>query len=175
MRKAPSAYVPIFALWQAPIGWFGFVAGERGLVAIVFHSEADEVRRRIEEGHPTASPGEDGILCKAIAQLKEYFRGKRRVFDVPLDFHDLSPFTAAVLRILSQVPFGETLTYGELAAEVGKPHAARAVGRAMAGNPFPIVIPCHRVVGKGGKMTGYTGGEGIATKEWLLRFEQERK
>jgi methylated-DNA-[protein]-cysteine S-methyltransferase len=103
--------------------------------------------------------------------LDDYFHGRRRNFELPLAMDTLTPFTTRVLRTLAQVKYGSTLTYGELAALAGFPSAARAVGRAMATNPFPIIIPCHRVLGAGGKMTGYSGGEGIATKQWLLRFE----
>lgn len=174
MSRIPSV-AQEFRLWRAPIGWLGVVAGRDGLVEIVSGTDADAVLSRIDQAFPSAGAREDGVASEAVGQLEEYFLGRRHRFDLPLDFQALAPFTAVVLRALAEVPFGSTLTYGELAALVGRPRAARAVGRAMAVNPFLIVIPCHRVMGAGGRMTGYSGGEGIATKEWLLRFEAEKQ
>jgi len=175
MRKRHSADGSIFALWQSPIGWVGVVAGEQGLVEIISHPDLREVRRRIEASWPDAVEKREGPVDAALTQLADYFSGERRQFDLPLDFRGLSPFTLTVLQSLARLPFGERITYGRMAARVGRPRAARAVGRAMAVNPFAIVVPCHRVLGAGGTLTGYSGGEGIATKEWLLRFEEERK
>lgn len=174
MRKRHSTDGCIFALWQFPIGWLGVVAGEQGLVSIVSHPDPQEVRRRIEATWPEAVEKREGPVDAALKQLAAYFAGERKQFDLPLDFQGLPPFTAEVLQSLALMPFGERITYGRMAARVGRPRAARAVGRAMAGNPFPIVVPCHRVVGADGALTGYSGGEGIATKEWLLRFEEKR-
>lgn len=174
MRRITSHGGGEFGLWRSPIGWVGVVAFEAGLAEIVLCQDADEVCRRIAECHPAAVARKAGAVARALAQLEEYFRGSRSTFDLPLDFSALPPFTAAVLRTLAAVPFGRTVTYGELAVLTGRPGAARAVGRAMAVNPFLIVVPCHRVLGAGGQMTGYSGGEGIATKEWLLRFEAKK-
>lgn len=163
-----------FALWSSPIGWIGAVARDGLLVALFIHPDPLESRERISRYFPGALPGEDGVLDEVRHQIGEYFRHQRRVFDLPLDFTGISSFTAQVLRHLSGVPQGETITYGELAQQIGRPHAARAVGGALAANPFPIVVPCHRVVGAKGRLTGYSGGEGIVTKKWLLEFEGER-
>jgi methylated-DNA-[protein]-cysteine S-methyltransferase len=83
----------------------------------------------------------------------------------------LRPFQIQVLQIVFSIPYGGTRTYGEIAYDIGNPKAARAVGRANATNPMPLVIPCHRVIGSDGKLRGYGGGEGLATKEWLLQME----
>lgn len=163
-----------YGIWQGPIGCFGLVAEGEYLLEIVSAPAADAVLERISRLYPQAKAQTAGVIADALQQLDDYFRGRLRHFDLPLKMDHLPPFTAKVLRILAQVPYGATLTYGELAALAGAPQAARAVGRAMATNPFPVVIPCHRVLGAGGKMTGYSGGEGIATKEWLLRFEAEK-
>jgi methylated-DNA-[protein]-cysteine S-methyltransferase len=160
-----------YAMWCSPVGWLGLVSGREGLVAIVFAGDPAGVRHRIAEAHPLAVEGEDATLAEAVRQLDEYFRGVRRRFNLPLDLRGLSSFAGAVLRALSGVPCGQTVTYGGLAALAGRPGAARAVGRVMAANPLPIVIPCHRVLGADGRLVGYSGGEGIATKERLLRFE----
>src|SRR5262249_54497647 len=101
-------------------------------------------------------------------ELDEYFAGKRRAFDLPLDLR-VAPFPAEVLRELARVPYGRTDTYGALAARVGRPKAARAVGTVMNRNPIPIVLPCHRIVGANGALTGYAGG--LEIKQTLLELE----
>jgi O-6-methylguanine DNA methyltransferase len=108
----------------------------------------------------------------ARRELDEYFAGRRRVFDLSLDLRALPPFTVSVLEELARVPYGETTTYGTLAAKVGHPRAARAVGTVMNRNRIPIVLPCHRVVGSDGDLTGYAGG--LDRKLTLLELEGAR-
>jgi methylated-DNA-[protein]-cysteine S-methyltransferase len=165
----------VYGLWRGPVGYLGLVSDNTRLLEIVSAFSPVEVHERIARAYPPASALDADVIVEARQQLDDFFSGRRRQFDLPLDLAQLSPFTAKVLRILAQVPYGTTLTYGELATLAGSPQAARAVGRAMAVNPFPIIIPCHRVIGAGGKMTGYSGGEGIATKKWLLHFEAENR
>ncbi|MBA3475504.1 MAG: methylated-DNA--[protein]-cysteine S-methyltransferase, partial [Actinobacteria bacterium] len=105
----------------------------------------------------------------AHTQLDEYFDGRREGFELDLDLGGSAPFARNVLAELARVPFGQTTTYGTLAATVGAPRAARAVGTVMNRNPIPIVLPCHRVVGANGSLTGYGGG--LDVKERLLRLE----
>ncbi len=105
----------------------------------------------------------------AQRELDEYFAGRRREFDLALDLRALPPFTVTVLEELARVPYGETTTYGELAARVGRPSAARAVGTVMNRNRIPIVLPCHRVVGSTGSLVGYAGG--LELKAKLLELE----
>ena len=105
----------------------------------------------------------------ARRELDEYFEGKRHSFDLPVDVALLADFNRRVLRELARVPYGEVVTYGELAARSARPRAARAVGMVMNRNPLPIVLPCHRVIGANGKLTGYAGG--LERKETLLRLE----
>lgn len=102
-------------------------------------------------------------------QLDEYFAGRRRQFDVPLDRRLSHGYRRAVLEELSRVPYGQTVSYKDLAERTGHPKASRAVGTAMATNPIPIVVPCHRVLRTGGALGGYGGG--LDTKVWLLRHE----
>lgn len=102
-------------------------------------------------------------------QLREYFEGKRRQLDLPLDLRGVTPFRAEVLRELAKVPYGETTTYTELARAVGNPKAVRAVGSACATNPLPILIPCHRVLRADGALGGYRGG--VDAKRYLLQLE----
>lgn len=108
------------------------------------------------------------LLQAAAEQLTAYFAGERRDFELPLR-PEGTPFQLRVWSALAATPFGVTTTYAELAAAVGDPRAARAVGRALAANPIPILLPCHRVVGADGDLTGYGGG--FWRKEWLLRHE----
>jgi len=173
MRKLPKEAGRAADVWRSPIGWVGVVAGGAGLIEVHSHPDSSELRQRLLERYPEALMAREGFVGQAIGQLEEYFLGSRQHFDLPLDFRGLSPFSVTTLRNLCDVPFGQTLTYGELAARCGSAHGARAIGRIMAANPFPIVIPCHRVVGAGGKLRGYSGGEGVPTKEWLLRFEAQ--
>ena len=110
-----------------------------------------------------------GMQCEAIRQLDEYFAGARRSFDLPLALEG-TPFQRRVWQALAGIPYGETIDYGELARRVGRPGAARAVGGANARNPVSIVLPCHRVVGAGGRLTGYAGG--LDVKRGLLEHER---
>jgi methylated-DNA-[protein]-cysteine S-methyltransferase len=109
------------------------------------------------------------IFERAETELKEYFAGQRREFDVPLTFAG-TPFQRLVWAALREIPYGETMSYGELAERLGKPSAARAVGLANGKNPIGIIVPCHRVVGSNGSLTGYGGG--LDRKRYLLDFEQ---
>jgi methylated-DNA-[protein]-cysteine S-methyltransferase len=105
-----------------------------------------------------------------IAQLREYFDGTRRVFDVPLALRG-TPFQIKVWAALTDIPYGTTITYGELARRIGQPNAVRAVGAANGKNPVPIIVPCHRVIGSDGSLTGYGGG--VAIKAALLDHERQ--
>jgi methylated-DNA-[protein]-cysteine S-methyltransferase len=109
-------------------------------------------------------------LAEARRQLQEYFDGLRTDFDLPLKLTG-TEFQVSVLRALQDVPYGETVSYGEIAKRIGRPRAVRAVGAANGRNPLPIVIPCHRVIGSTGDLTGFGGG--LDTKEALLRLEAE--
>lgn len=104
-------------------------------------------------------------------ELREYLYGKRNAFTIPIDWSLFRPFQREALQAVYRIPYGETCTYHDIAIEIGRPNASRAVGRANATNPMPIVIPCHRVIGRDGKLHGYGGGEGLKTKEWLLKME----
>lgn len=111
----------------------------------------------------------EGAFAEATAQLGAYFAGELRVFELDIRLA-VTPFQDAVLGELRRIPYGETRTYGEIAACIGRPKAVRAVGAANGSNPLPIVIPCHRVIGAGGRLTGFGGG--LGTKRYLLALEQ---
>jgi methylated-DNA-[protein]-cysteine S-methyltransferase len=112
----------------------------------------------------------DAILDRAVAQLEEYFSGHRHDFDLPVSLAGTA-FQLAVWEQLVDLEFGEVVSYGELGLATGRPTAGRAVGGAVGANPIPIIVPCHRVLGSDGRITGYSGGEGIPTKAWLLDHE----
>lgn len=115
---------------------------------------------------------DDDAFPEARQQLREYFAGKRRDFTVPLDVHG-TPFQRRVLEALRGIPYGETRTYKDIAHRIGSPLAVRAVGAANGSNPLPVIIPCHRVIGSNGKLTGFGGG--LPTKQYLLDLERGRR
>jgi methylated-DNA-[protein]-cysteine S-methyltransferase len=132
---------------------------------------ADELR----PGPPSAGAGsraDRGLLGDAARQLREYFAGRRRAFTLPLAPAP-TPFQASVRQALLTVAYGQTISYGDLAARVGKPTAARAVGGANHNNPIGVIVPCHRVVGRDGTLTGYAGG--LRRKAWLLALEASHR
>jgi len=154
---------------ESPLGDLFVAASDRGLASISFQAEPElqlERLARIAGPRVLRSPASVDL---ARRELDEYFSGRRQTFDVTLDLRALPTFTVDVLRELARVPYGETTTYGALAARVGRPTAARAVGTVMNRNRIPIVLPCHRVVGSTGDLTGYAGGLDI--KRRLLRLE----
>ena len=113
---------------------------------------------------------DNGILLQCMSELEEYFSGKRQAFNVPISF-DGTDFQNAVWQKLLEIPYGKVMSYSDLAKAIGKPRAARAIGSACNKNPIAVVVPCHRVVGKNGSLTGYAGGIGI--KEKLLAIEKK--
>src|SRR5437764_15239576 len=149
---------------DSPVGVLHVASTDRGLCRISYRGEGWEDTLARQFGvRVLRSP-----LDEVRRELDEYFEGKRREFDLPLDLR-VAPFHADVLRELARVPYGHTDTYGALAARAGRPRAARAVGTVMNRNPIPIVLPCHRIVGANGALTGYAGGLDI--KRHLLQLE----
>ena len=142
------------------------------------HAVFDEKERLAElgfSGRQAILPVDGGtgrIACPPLVQqLLEYFSGQRKTFDFPLAPKG-TPFQLAVWNALLEIPYGDTITYAELARRIGKPSAIRAVGAANGANPIPVIIPCHRVIGSNGTLTGYGGG--IERKQWLLALEGRR-
>jgi methylated-DNA-[protein]-cysteine S-methyltransferase len=121
-----------------------------------------------DEAAPDAPTGKTAVLAATAAQLREYFAGKRREFDLPLAAEGTA-FQRSVWRVLSKIPYGETWSYGDVARRIGQPTASRAVGAANGRNPIAIIVPCHRVIGASGALTGYGGG--MPAKKWLLAHE----
>ncbi len=158
---------------DSPVGELTLVASEAGIRAILW--EADRPERAgldgdlVASGDPDAPAVAEDALDAAEEQLGEYFRGERRGFDLPLDLQG-TEFQVAAWRALAQIPYGETRTYAQQAEAIGRPAAVRAVGAANGRNPISIVLPCHRVVGADGSLTGFAGG--VDVKRRLLDLEQ---
>jgi methylated-DNA-[protein]-cysteine S-methyltransferase len=158
----PKAYIS--KTFRSPVGVLTLIGSNDGLAAILWENDrAGRVRRDV-----VAEDAKHPVLRETERQLAEYFAGRRKVFDLKLDFAGTA-FQKKVWRALLTIPFGETRSYAQIARQIGHPKAAQAVGAANGRNPISIVTPCHRVIGSSGALTGFAGG--LATKEHLLRLE----
>ena len=173
--------VIIGSIRKTPLGEVWVAYSERGLVAVEYGvsrptftaTVRKQTHRKVEY---RSAIGVRSIVASQISsatrQIKEYLGGQRRAFDLLIDWSVLrSNFQRSALQAVFAIPYGETRTYSEVAAKIGHPNAPRAVGRANATNPMPLVIPCHRLIGADGKLHGYGGKGGIKTKAWLLKLE----
>ena len=154
---------PLETLWLA--------VSRRGLAAVTAGGTRQEFEAWLVKNFKRPVEYQPKKTAQAAAELQEYLEGERRFFTQTIDWTLLRPFQQAVLKATSEIPYGETATYKGIAEKIGRPTAARAVGRAEATNPMPLVIPCHRVLGSDGKLHGYGFGQGLHTKEWLLKLE----
>lgn len=166
--------VTIGKLENTPVGRIWVAASDDGLVGINLWDEPERfltgiARMTSEIPDPNAQP--NAIVKAAIAELEAYLRGELDEFTVPIEWAILKPFHREVLEQVMAVPYGHTTSYGAIAERIGRPGAVRAVGRANATNPIPIIIPCHRILGADGKLHGYGARGGLETKAWLLRLE----
>jgi len=153
-----------YSVMPSPVGPLLLAADQAGLRLVEFDSPRHPVRR----GSDWEAADDDAILRETRAQLDDYFAGTRRAFDLPLAPRG-TEFQLDVWQALRAIPYGETINYAQLAARIGKPSAMRAVGAANGRNPLPIVVPCHRVIGADGTLTGFGGG--LPTKHFLLKLE----
>lgn len=149
----------------SPIGTLTLVVSDLGLAAVLW---PDDRAGRVPLGHLAVGSDANPHLRAATSQLNEYFAGQRRSFDVPLDMRG-TDFQREVWTALTAIPFGKTRSYRDIAVAIGRPAASRAVGAANGRNPVSIIVPCHRVIGAGGSLTGFAGG--LETKRWLLALE----
>jgi methylated-DNA-[protein]-cysteine S-methyltransferase len=156
-----------YDLAESPVGDLLVAVTERGLCRIAYRPDEAVDELAVDFGVRVLRIPRR--VDRIRRELDEYFAGRRREFDLETDLSPVPAFQRQVLRELARVPFGRVTTYGALAAKVGKPQAARAVGGAMNRNPVPIVLPCHRVIGSNGRLVGYAGG--LDRKEALLRLE----
>lgn len=148
---------------DSPIGRLELTSNGKAITSLTIERDG----QLPQDAHPINS---NRVLDRAASQLEEYFAGRRRSFSVPLAARG-TPFQHAIWDQLSALEWGEVTTYGELGLGTGRPTAGRAVGGAIGANPIPIIVPCHRVLGSDGRVTGYSGGNGIPTKLWLLEHE----
>jgi O-6-methylguanine DNA methyltransferase len=170
-RKSDLSTLYIGQLTKTPLGDLWLAVSDLGLVAVEWGKSQAEFEAYLIRRFDRPVEYEPGKVKAAAGELAEYLDGKRRTFTIVIDWTVLHPFQQAVLRATYAIPYGEVRTYKEIAEQIGRPRAARAVGRAGATNPMPLVLPCHRVIGSDGKLHGYGLGEGLKTKEWLLRLE----
>jgi methylated-DNA-[protein]-cysteine S-methyltransferase len=150
---------------ETPIGRLTLVASPTGLRRVFFANLTDADKHFLDE---VRSDENDEVLVQSVRQLSEYFSGQRRSFDIPLDLVG-TDFQIQTWHALALIDYGATASYGEQARSIGRPRAVRAVGGANRCNPVPVVLPCHRVIGADGKLTGFAGG--LDTKRWLLAHE----
>lgn len=155
-----------YSLLPSPVGELLLVANDRALIGVSF---ASNKRGRPRGAIPARWQRDDAALAEARQQLDEYFAGERIDFDLVLEPTG-SPFQQRVWSLLREIPYGETTSYGQVARRANQPNAARAVGLANGSNPIPVIVPCHRVIGADGSLTGFGGG--LDRKRWLLAHEQ---
>jgi methylated-DNA-[protein]-cysteine S-methyltransferase len=154
-----------YKVMESPIGQLKLVASNNGLVAILWEKDSP---RRVLLSELVANE-RNSVLLETERQLSEYFSGKRKAFSIPLDMRG-TRFQKDVWEALLAIPFGETRSYGQLAIQLGNPRATRAVGAANGRNPVSIIVPCHRIIGSSGKLTGFAGG--LDRKAHLLGLEK---
>ena len=153
---------------ESPLGDIDLAASDMGLVGVWF---VDQHHRPTQLDGSKAWPCQDNhpVLLQAGSQLKEYFLAKRTHFDVPLDINGGTIFQQSVWQALLKIPHGKTISYGDISRQIGNPSAVRAVGSAVGRNPLSLIVPCHRVLGGNGSLTGYAGG--LDRKTALLTLE----
>ena len=154
-----------------PLGDLWVASSENGLVAVEFPATQADFTAWLHKHHSARVEFDPQQVAEPLRQLREYAAGQRKEFNLSVDWDVLNEFQRKALKATAAIPFGETRTYKEIALEIGSPRASRAVGRAEATNPMPVVLPCHRVIGSDRKLHGYGAGQGLDTKTWLLKLE----
>ena len=158
-------------IFKTRFGWMGMMGGMRGIQRIFLPvPEKDQASGLIRKHFPSLCENTD-FFKEEIGQIEQYFDGKRREFQVQLDFSSATPFQRRVYEILLTIPFGEVRSYGWIARNMGNEKALRAVGHANGKNKWPLIVPCHRVVGSNGSLTGFSALGGLDLKGRLLRHE----
>lgn len=164
-----SASVTAF---ETSLGWMAVAWTERGLARFTLGHPSAQAALASAGGQAVASDQAPALVCELVERLQAYAAGEPVTFDdVKLDLDHLTPFQRQIVKHCRKIPRGKTLTYGQLAAKAGSPGAARAVGSVMARNRFPVVVPCHRVVGSGGGLGGFSAPQGLSLKTRMLQLE----
>jgi methylated-DNA-[protein]-cysteine S-methyltransferase len=165
--------IRIGKLPETPAGPIWLAASPSGLLALAFADEPENLQEALvrRTGEQVAIAQEE--MAYYLAPVESYLRGYLRNLSFNIDWRGIHTFQRAVLEATAAIPSGEVRTYGQLAHQLGRPRSARAVGRALATNPLPLVVPCHRVVGSDGDLRGYGGPGGTKLKAWLLQLEAE--
>jgi methylated-DNA-[protein]-cysteine S-methyltransferase len=171
MKVNNQEVIYIGKLATSPLGPIWVAVSERGLVAVEVSADQDALKAQLSRMGYDQVVIDQTKTAAALQEISEYLHGERQIFEMPIDWSVLTPFQVRALHATYEIPYGQVATYGEIAQQLGNPRSARAVGRAEATNPMPLVIPCHRVIGTDGGLHGYGAGEGIATKAWLLKLE----
>ena len=171
---AISHFIVIGSIQSTPLGEVWAAISSRGLVRVDFGISRTSFERDVRKQTKAEIEYAPSHVNDILIQVKEYLTGKRKEFDLNIDWSILvSEFQRVALKKVYAIPYGKTRTYAEIAAQIGHPKSFRAMGRANATNPMPLVIPCHRVIGTDGKLHGYGGKGGLKTKAWLLKVEKE--
>ena len=174
MRQVPEnrSTIRIGSLPSPLVEIIWIAVSTKGLYGLKLGGDEGDFRKALSRRSKPALIHNQKAVSNIAQQLNAYFQGNRQSFAVAIDWSQMSSFEKAVLKETMAIPFGQVRTYGQIAEKIGRPlSAARAVGRAEATNPIPIIIPCHRVVGADGTLKGYGGAGGVDTKAWLLNLE----
>lgn len=167
--SSPKIYLG--ELNHTPLGDLRLAASDFGLLAVEWANSQPELMNYLLHRLKGLVEENQKRIHPYAKEVGEYLKGKRHEFTFAIDWSTLRPFQLKALKAVFDIPYGETRTYADIAEQIGHPIAFRAVGRANATNPMPLVIPCHRLIGRDGKLHGYGGGVGLPTKEWLLKME----
>ena len=175
MRKPPFNHLWVGGIKNTPIGPIWTAVSSNRLAAVEIGGDEVTFIQKLASQYGVSIIRNDNDTLAVQQQIEAYLSGERQGFEIPLEWSGMSNFQQKALRAVYDIPYGETRSYGQIAAYIGVPHGSRAVGRANATNPIPLVIPCHRVIGADGGLRGYGSGEGIKTKAWLLSLEKGEK
>lgn len=172
MQKSNATHIYYGSHKNTPLGMLWLAASDVGLWGLAFDIKQGEFVSTLQQRSLTTLIEDQKRVAAPLAKISAYLHAESKYLNLPIDWRGMTEFQIQVRKAVMQIPPGETTSYGKIAARVGKPTAARAVGRVNATNPIPLVIPCHRVLSSDGSLTGYGGKGGIKTKKWLLDLER---
>ena len=174
-RGSVKLQLVLFEKKTSPLGNLLVASSRRGAFAFAFGVSQSAFLALVEQRARRFSASWSDAPHPALEQVADYLTGKRQHFRLDIDYTGLTDFQVRVYHAVLAVPYGETATYGQIANQLGRPRAGRAVGAANGANPLPIIIPCHRLVGADGSLRGYGGTGGLETKRWLQNLEANNK